>query len=43
MNHYIDIIYFDYSSETPLQSVIETPMTDSLINEIFHQQNNVGI
>ncbi len=37
-----DNIDFDYSSETPLKSIIDTPLTDSLVNEIFHQQNNVN-
>lgn len=26
----------------PLKSVAETPLTESLINEVFHQQNNDG-
>ncbi|CAF4311843.1 unnamed protein product, partial [Adineta steineri] len=30
------------TSDTPLQSIIETPLTDSLINGIFQQQNNDG-
>jgi len=28
--------------DLPLKSVIETPLTESLINEVFHQQNNVN-
>lgn len=31
------VIYLD----TPLRSIIETPLTDSLINGIFQLQNNV--
>jgi len=30
-------------SVTPLKSIIDTPLTDSLVNEIFHQQNNVKL
>ncbi|CAF0946817.1 unnamed protein product [Adineta steineri] len=30
------------TNDTPLQSIIETPLTDSLINGIFQQQNNDG-
>ncbi|CAF1595550.1 unnamed protein product [Adineta ricciae] len=28
--------------DTPLQLIIATPLTDSLVNEIFQQQNNDG-
>ena len=30
-----------FHSDTPLRSIIETPLTDSLVNGIFQQQNNV--
>ncbi|CAF1043147.1 unnamed protein product [Adineta ricciae] len=30
------------TADAPLQSIIETPLTDSLVNEIFHHQNNDG-
>jgi len=44
MNHFYDNIYFYYySSGTPLKSIIDTPLTDSLVNEIFHQQNSVKL
>lgn len=36
------IIQIDYSLDTPLKSIIDTPLTDSLVNEIFHEQNNVN-
>ncbi|CAF2716859.1 unnamed protein product [Rotaria sp. Silwood2] len=32
----------DIDGDTPLQSIIETPLTESLVNELFHQQNNDG-
>ncbi len=37
-----DDIDYDYSLDAPLKSIIDTPLTDSLVNEIFHQQNNVN-
>ena len=37
-----DINYDYYSLDLPLKSIIDTPLTDSLVNEIFHQQNNVN-
>ena len=37
-----DDIDCDYSLDAPLKSIIDTPLTDSLVNEIFHQQNNVN-
>lgn len=43
MIHYNDNIYIDYLLDTPLKSIIDTPLTDSLVNEIFHQQNNVNL
>ncbi|UJR22132.1 hypothetical protein I4U23_025196 [Adineta vaga] len=30
------------TKDTPLRSIIETPLSDSLVNEIFHQQNSDG-
>jgi len=30
------------TGDSPLRSMVETPLTDSLVNEIFHQQNNDG-
>jgi hypothetical protein len=39
---FYDNIYIDDSSDAPLKSIIDTPLTDSLINEIFHEQNNVN-
>ncbi|CAF1185315.1 unnamed protein product [Rotaria sordida] len=30
------------TNDTPLKSIVETPLTESLINDLFHQQNNDG-
>ncbi|CAF1241040.1 unnamed protein product [Adineta steineri] len=30
------------TADKPLSSIVETPLTDSLVNEIFHQQNSDG-
>ncbi len=39
---FYDNIYIDDSSDAPLKSIIDTPLTDSLVNELFQQQNNVN-